>query len=171
MHTVQYENARVYFGHHRPRHEWPPSIAASISSGRVCKAPCRPAPSRDPAEIGLSGQGQVAGIHGRQASRRLQSERGSWTSDGDAPRLGIERVWPLVLIGQCAPTDTIVPKRLPSARQWRQGRIRSEAEYRRRTEFLPRLQFRARKVRLVGAVGEMLRLKREPLSLAIGRTG
>jgi len=98
------------------------------------------------------------------------SHRPAWpTLSG--PRLGIERVWPLVFIGQFEPTDTILPKRLPSARQWRQGRIRREVEYRRRTEFLPRLQFRARKVRLVGAVGEMLRLKREPLSLAIGRTG
>src|SRR5215471_17862246 len=58
-----------------------------------------------------------------------------------------------------------------SAWQRRQRRIRREAEYCRRAEFLPRLQLGRREVRLVGAVGEMLRLEREPLGLAIGRAG
>ena len=45
---------------------------------------------------------------------------------------------------------------LPSARQGRQGRIRREAEHRRRMKVMPWLQLRGRKVWLVGAVGEML---------------
>ena len=75
----------------------------------------------------------------------------------------------------CGSTDSTAapdPKQgLLSARQWRQGRIRREAEYRRRMEILPRLQLRARKVRLVGAVGEMLRLERKRLGLAVRRAG
>src|SRR3984893_4658237 len=97
------------------------------------------------------------------------SHRPAWPTLSGS-RLGIERVWPLAFIGQCEPTDTILPKRLPSARQWRQGRICSEVEYRRRTEFLPPLQFRAREVRLVGAVGGMLGVQSGTLCLAIGRT-
>ena len=70
---------------------------------------------------------------------------------------------------QCARTDALILSSLPSARQWRQERIRREAEYRRRMEILSRLQLRGRKVWLVGAVGEMLSLERERLGLAIGR--
>jgi hypothetical protein len=46
------------------------------------------------------------------------------------------------------------------------------SEYRRRMEILPQLQLRGRKVWLVGAVGEMLRLERERLvAVAVGGIG
>jgi hypothetical protein len=58
---------------------------------------------------------------------------------------------------------------LLSAWQRRQGRVRREAEDRRRAKILPRLQLRRREIGFVGAVREMLRLEGEPLGLAIGR--